>query len=95
MIKASGYWSGWGKYSFCTKSCGTGKQKRRRNCLSQEFSFLDGTKCNGPSLELRMCNTNACSGKYNFILSNAIVFETFLFQNKLRFYSLNYKMFDT
>ncbi|CAG2242598.1 unnamed protein product [Mytilus edulis] len=54
-------WSSWTKWSVCSKSCGTGKQIRTRNCLNQ-FNTMDGyfVDCEGSSVKTRVCNTIQC-----------------------------------
>ena len=42
----------WGSWNRCDKDCGTGTQKRLRNCPSNA--------CSGPSIEKRLCNTRKC-----------------------------------
>jgi hypothetical protein len=46
----------WGAYSACTKSCGTGSQKRSRATVAPKF----GGKACPHSAETRNCNAHAC-----------------------------------
>ncbi|CAC5404976.1 unnamed protein product [Mytilus coruscus] len=57
-------WNEWTKWSECSKSCGTGKQVRTRNC-SDQFNTTDGhfVDCDGPSTETRLCNTVNCQSE--------------------------------
>ena len=50
-----GEWEGW---SECTKSCGGGKQTRRRDKLIN--AKKGGKDCGDEDLEERVCNNESC-----------------------------------
>lgn len=51
-----GTWAAWSK---CTKTCGSGTQKRNRACNNPAPKY-GGKKCVGKSSETRFCNTKRC-----------------------------------
>ena len=50
-------WGNWGKWSTCSKSCETGKRKRKRKKTVKE---QHGGTCPEPSEEEESCNAQAC-----------------------------------
>ena len=46
-------WSEWGYYSECSKTCGNGVKKRKRNCLY-------GDNCEGEAEQSTFCNDELC-----------------------------------
>ena len=70
MILVDGQWGNWSEYSACTKTCGTGYQKRSRGCTNPPPSG-GGKQCPGSASESRSCNIKICQGTYGikFILS--------------------------
>ena len=65
MLVVHGGWSRWSQWSACDKPCGGGKQKRERECNNPTPRF-GGNDCPGltnRNRQLRLCNTQACSGK--------------------------------
>ncbi|XP_071142265.1 uncharacterized protein [Mytilus edulis] len=54
-------WDDWSSWSKCTKSCGSGIQTRKRQCLNQ-MNTTDGhtTDCEGNGTGSRSCNTELC-----------------------------------
>lgn len=57
-----GNWGSWGKWTDCSKACGTGKQSRFRICNKPAPTF-DGKQCAGSYVEDANCNTEACPSK--------------------------------
>ena len=70
-MAVNGQWSEWGKYSTCSKSCGTGSETKTRTCTNPAPS-AEGNPCLGSSSESRNCNTLDCPSKYP---SLCILFE--------------------
>ncbi|XP_068688561.1 uncharacterized protein [Montipora foliosa] len=56
-----GNFSNWSSFSDCSKSCGTGFEKRTRNCSNPEPKH-GGQNCTslGLAVEVRSCNTQPC-----------------------------------
>ncbi|XP_075691204.1 A disintegrin and metalloproteinase with thrombospondin motifs 13 isoform X2 [Rhinoderma darwinii] len=54
-----GVWSSWSGFTFCSRSCGGGVIVRKRQCNNPRPAF-GGRKCEGPSLQAEMCNTQVC-----------------------------------
>ncbi|KAM7440695.1 hypothetical protein ABFA07_010097 [Porites harrisoni] len=54
-----GGWSGWGVWTTCTKSCGSGTQTRSRSC-TQPRPQHGGKVCPGALKEQRVCNAHSC-----------------------------------
>merc|ERR1711963_1331737 len=54
-----GSWSNYGYYSTCTKSCGSGTQRRTRQCNNPPPSN-GGSYCVGDAENTRQCNTESC-----------------------------------
>jgi hypothetical protein len=48
----------WNKFSTCTKTCGTGTQKRSRKVV---VKAAYGGECSVPKLEVKECNKQACA----------------------------------
>lgn len=51
----SNYYSNWGEWSACTKSCNGGKTSRSRKCIGESTG-----RCDGVADELNPCNTHSC-----------------------------------
>ena len=73
LIIGDGGYSTWGPYGDCSKSCGGGKQTRRRTCTNPPPS-AGGKNCSGlgPSSSSRECNNQDCPGE----LQNKFLFVT-------------------
>ncbi|XP_058951792.2 A disintegrin and metalloproteinase with thrombospondin motifs adt-1 isoform X1 [Pocillopora verrucosa] len=55
----NGRWSLWGKWSACTKTCGTGgSQTRRRTCTNPPPKY--GGVCIGPGVQTKTCLVKRC-----------------------------------
>ena len=54
-----GHWSPWSGWSACTKTCGGGEQKRKRECTNPSPSN-GGFKCVGAKYKERVCNLKPC-----------------------------------
>nr|XP_040563549.1 SCO-spondin-like isoform X6 [Lepeophtheirus salmonis] len=52
-----GRWSQWRQWSQCSKTCGSGSQKRERVCNNPRFG---GKACTGLSIDNRNCNQHRC-----------------------------------
>ena len=60
----------WGTWETCTRSCGGGRQLRRRQCITPMKLKGKGLKCEGGFAgEIRNCNPQSCKGLYLFIFS--------------------------
>ncbi|XP_062514680.1 A disintegrin and metalloproteinase with thrombospondin motifs adt-1-like isoform X2 [Corticium candelabrum] len=55
----NGGWGAWTEYTFCSKTCDTGSQKRSRKCNNPPPKY-EGTGCNGNDAESRLCNKFGC-----------------------------------
>ncbi|XP_068703497.1 uncharacterized protein [Montipora foliosa] len=53
-------WSSWSSWGLCSSSCGEGKQRRYRYCLSVRTSNKKESTCAGNSLMSRSCALNPC-----------------------------------
>ncbi|KAM6243679.1 A disintegrin and metalloproteinase with thrombospondin motifs 13 isoform 3-T3 [Porphyrio hochstetteri] len=60
MAVVHGQWSGWSPFSSCSRSCGGGVVIRQRFCNNPRPAF-GGQECRGTSIQVEMCNTQACS----------------------------------
>ena len=68
FVKVNGSWGGWKGWSHCSKTCGSGKRSRSRDCNNPAPAY-GGRNCQGSSIESGACNTNPCPGKqYDFII---------------------------
>lgn len=56
-----GNWGKWGSWNDCTKSCGGGKQTKKRECTNPKPAY-GGKACDNESDESRACNTRECPG---------------------------------
>lgn len=66
FLVVNGRWSLWGKWSACTKTCGTGgSQTRRRTCTNPPPKY--GGVCIGPGVQTKTCLVKRCPGQ-NFYL---------------------------
>ena len=63
LLLVNGHWSAWGSFGPCSRSCGSGKQYRRRACNNPAPSS-GGRTCNGPSHQSKACNIHVCAGRY-------------------------------
>ena len=66
IFTVNGNWGVWSEYDICTKTCGGGKQTRRRAC-DNPSPQNGGEKCSGEAEEQRDCNMQPCKGR---ILTN-------------------------
>ncbi|XP_022801546.1 uncharacterized protein LOC111339216 [Stylophora pistillata] len=57
----NGGWSGWRRWSSCSRSCGGGTQRRVRTCTNPP-PRNGGSTCPGRNILVRSCNTNRCPG---------------------------------
>lgn len=57
-----GHWSEWSFWEECTRSCGHGNQTRTRTC-SNPSAQHGGRPCEGPAIEIIMCNIRPCPGE--------------------------------
>nr|XP_022339841.1 semaphorin-5B-like isoform X4 [Crassostrea virginica] len=55
----NGGWSGFGSYSGCTKTCGSGTQSRSRSCNNPTPQW-GGDQCPGSATQTIACNTHSC-----------------------------------
>ena len=53
--------SEWGEWTQCSRTCGTGRKARSRNCscLNEDVLYMD---CKGELLEFANCAENPCRG---------------------------------
>ena len=58
-ILVDGGWTGYGAWSDCTKTCGTGTQTRTRTCTNPAPQH-GGADCAGRAEETQNCNTRPC-----------------------------------
>ena len=81
LSSVHGGYSPWSYWSQCTKSCGSGTQRRSRSCTNP-LPANGGQNCSGQgqATELQSCNTHSCPGesfatsfKETFRLFNAII----------------------
>ena len=64
VVIINGGWSSWTSWNTCSKSCGSGKQHRVRQCDNPKPS-RNGRTCQGKALDERLCNEQKCpSGMY-------------------------------
>lgn len=58
--KVSGAWGIWSTWSGCSTTCGTGLQRRTRNC-NNPMPAGGGSYCLlGDGLDISICNIRAC-----------------------------------
>merc|ERR1719481_238398 len=57
----NGGWSGWGRWSGCSRKCNGGTQDRRRYCNNPAPKY-GGRRCPGGNSQWRRCNTKPCGG---------------------------------
>ena len=69
IFLVDGNWAEWTTWDECSKSCGSGVQRRIRTC-SNPASAGDGKSCVGQPSEERDCNTNECPSTY--LMSRAL-----------------------
>ncbi|XP_034265503.1 hemicentin-1 isoform X1 [Pantherophis guttatus] len=61
----NGAWSSWLSWGPCSETCGKGTQNRIRLCNNPPPLF-DGSYCNGPDVQMQVCNERNCpvNGKW-------------------------------
>lgn len=59
LAPVNGNWGRWAAWDACDKSCGYGKQKRKRTCSDPAPKF-GGKTCPEADTQYRMCNMMAC-----------------------------------
>lgn len=57
----NGGFTEWSEFEFCSRSCGSGIQKRDRTCTNPAPAN-EGKDCEGPLEETQACNTDPCPG---------------------------------
>ena len=60
-VSVNGGWTPWGGWGKCSKTCGSGKQRRTRSCTNPPPSN-GGRKCRGRAAHTRNCNNKSCPG---------------------------------
>jgi len=65
--------SAWESWAACSKSCGTGYQKRNRRILFQPHSDQPGGHC-AHSEEFRTCNSKSCPAPHIFMKGDAEIY---------------------
>ena len=65
------FFSSWGTWSGCTKSCGGGIQTRSRTCSIEPSNYMDSSR---PLTEQQSCNNQVCPGKgiTSFLVNNEV-----------------------
>ena len=63
-FKVDGGYSEWGSYGSCSKTCGGGKQTRKRACTNPPPAN-GGKDCSGlgPDTSTKECNIRECPGR--------------------------------
>ena len=61
-IAVNGGWCLWRSSGSCSKTCGTGSQRRVRSCTCPSPKH-GGSSCSGSSTGYRDCNTQCCPGE--------------------------------
>lgn len=61
LLSVNGGWSTWSQWSKCSAKCDSGVQIRERFCNSPS-PLHGGSKCQGPHIQTRDCNSHPCSG---------------------------------
>ena len=69
------YWSSWGSYGSCSKSCGSGTKTRSRSC-HQGIGI-----CSGSSSESASCNHGTCGKIMIAVLGNFDIYKTYDIQS--------------
>ena len=59
-------WSSWTNQGSCSRTCGGGRQKKVRRCLT-------GDNCDGRHMIRIQCNTHDCAGKFVVFIAKAIL----------------------
>ena len=62
LIVVNGGWSSWGRWSSCSRTCGTGSRNRYRRC-SNPPPRNGGRSCIGTSRQSTSCTIKPCPGK--------------------------------
>ncbi|KAK5605589.1 hypothetical protein CRENBAI_009708, partial [Crenichthys baileyi] len=79
----NGGWASWGKWSHCSRTCGTGVQSAERECNNPKPEF-GGKYCTGERKRYRTCNTKPCQNeKPSFREMLCSEFDTVLYHNEL------------
>ncbi|KAL4235465.1 A disintegrin and metalloproteinase with thrombospondin motifs 18 [Mactra antiquata] len=58
----NGWWTEWGHWSHCTRSCGGGIKTRTRECNNPRPQY-GGKTCQGEESNHKMCNLDTCKNK--------------------------------
>lgn len=61
LLSVNGGWTAWSQWSTCSAKCDSGVQIRERFCKSPS-PLHGGSKCQGPHIQTRDCNSHPCSG---------------------------------
>ncbi|KAI6231644.1 hypothetical protein M3Y95_00403700 [Aphelenchoides besseyi] len=59
VVRVHGGWTDWSEWSSCSKSCGRGRRKRRRECTNPKP--IRGRFCEGAMVDSETCNPTPCS----------------------------------
>ncbi|KAK3731988.1 hypothetical protein RRG08_015388 [Elysia crispata] len=57
VCPSDGVWTGWGRWSECTKGCGGGERTRKRDCYDRTEG---GKDCEGETFDEEKCNKEPC-----------------------------------
>ncbi|EDO36308.1 predicted protein [Nematostella vectensis] len=60
--KVTGGYTLWSSWTSCTKTCGTGMQKRSRDCTNPR-PIHGGQNCTGDYVQTKSCKLKVCPGK--------------------------------
>ncbi|XP_007563600.1 A disintegrin and metalloproteinase with thrombospondin motifs 12 [Poecilia formosa] len=79
----NGGWGLWDKWSYCSRTCGTGVQSAERECNNPKPEF-GGKYCTGERKRYRTCNTKPCQNeKPSFREMLCSEFDTVPYHNQL------------
>lgn len=93
VLHVDGGWSEWSQWTTCSRTCGNGRRKRKRECNNPKPHT--GRFCQGKMVESELCNLGKCpDGKFLVLEALHELGKQIFNQFKLHFFSIHIQKYS-